>query len=261
MNPDHKPAPVYLWPELSSPKSAGEASLDEKGWYSDVKNPLIQPFLPDENTANGTGILICPGGSYRILDWVSHVERLANLFTPLGFAVLGLKYRVSEKIDSSVNALADIHRAIELIDEHAEEWNVVPKRLIGLGYSAGSNLLLRHACEEPMPEPSFKTALRRLPHVALLCCWPHHREPESYKIHTETSGVFICTTDEDEVAPTSFSQSIAERMTEAGIDVRISSYPHGGHMAFNFMKDGPNVDWTPAFLTWLRDKGLSSPAE
>ena len=257
MKTDGKTSPIFLWPELTSLETEGESILDENGWYRDVVNPLILPFLPDAEKANGSCILISPGGSYRILDWVSHVERLADLFTPLGYAVVGLKYRVSEREDSSGHALADLHRAIEVIHNHADDWKIDRSRLIGLGYSAGSNLLLRHACARSDDDAKGLSEPPRLPFIALLCCWPHQREPESYNISPKTSAVFFCTTDEDKVAPTLFSESIAEKMDNEGVQVTIKSFPQGGHLAFNFGEQGPAVDWTPAFFAWLRDHDLA----
>jgi acetyl esterase/lipase len=40
------------------------------------------------------------------------------------------------------DALEDLRRAIRLVIAHAGAWHIHPDRLVGLGYSAGSNLLL-----------------------------------------------------------------------------------------------------------------------
>jgi acetyl esterase/lipase len=247
-----------VWPEWSLQATTEEMNLDENGWYHGVTNPELRPFLPLPDRANGTCILICPGGSYQILDWVAHVERLAALFTPMGYAVVGLKYRVSASHDASADALADLRRAIEVIHTHADDWRINPDRLVGLGYSAGSNLLLNHACDvatEGGRGPSCATPAT-VPYMALLCLWPHNRGCDTYDVTADVSTVLLCATDEDDAAPSSFSQAIGESMKRVGVSVTTKVYPRGNHHAFNFEEDGPEVDWTPAFLNWLGENGL-----
>jgi acetyl esterase/lipase len=248
--------PIPLWSELINENTQIEDVPDEKGWLHNVSNPSVVPFLPPAEIANNTGILIAPGGSYRILDWVSHVERLAHFFNPLGYAVIGLKYRTCLSSNPvPTDALADLHRGISIVNSHAKEWHVDPERLVGLGYSAGSNLLLNHSCSNAEVYANGDK-ISYLPYMALLCLWPHDKGAEEYNISSKVPNVFLCTTEEDEVAPISFTHAIEEKMKQVGVNTTTQSYPKGGHNAFNFKENGPKVDWTPAFLKWLRGHGL-----
>ena len=244
---NNNPKPVLLWPEQQREALNERDNVDENGWYHNVVIPRLFPFLPPVEKGNGGCILICPGGAYRILDWVAHVERLAARFNPLGYAVVGLKYRTAvPNTDIPEKALADLRQALELIEEYADVWNINKQKIIGLGYSAGSNLLLNHVCT-----PISENTTVNLCGVALMCMWPNEKMDSDYTPLPDVPRAFVCTTAEDRTAPESFSRAISARMEKAGIEVTTHIYPKGDHIAFNFREDGPEVDWTPPFMKWL----------
>jgi acetyl esterase/lipase len=250
---------VLLWPDNEPDVQVEDDQLDEKGWYHHVSIPKLVPFVPSPEKANGACLLICPGGSYRILDWVSHVERLAALFVPLGYSVVGLKYRTSSpNNDVPELALSDLKQALNLLGTFAEKWNIDVNKIIGLGYSAGSNLLLNYTCDSKKKEEQPSVCLNdpKISYLALMCLWPNQRSSTDYSIEPVVENVFLCTTEEDKVGPASFSHSIGEKMTEKGVNVTTHFFPKGGHQALNFKENGPEVDWTPPFFQWLKDKGL-----
>jgi acetyl esterase/lipase len=244
--------PIDLWPDQALTPIT--ETVEDDGHVRHVAVPQVVPFLPPTGKANGTTILICPGGAYCLLDWTNHVERLARRFNPRGIAVVGVRYRTSPpSTNVPGDALEDLRRAIRIVVAHADRWNINPDRLVGLGYSAGSNLLLTHACTED--NLSDRNALcrgaARLGYLALLCLWPHDKPVSAYSIRPNPPGVFLCTTKEDSVAPAAFSDGIAAALRRAGGNADVTIFPKGDHLAFNFREDGPEVDWTPAFLAWL----------
>jgi acetyl esterase/lipase len=154
--------------------------------------------------------------------------------------------------------LEDLRRAIRLVIAHAGAWRIEPDRLVGLGYSAGSNLLLLHASSDDvlLNSDGLHQGEARLGHMALLCLWPHDKPVSAYSIRPDAPHAFLCTTEEDSVAPVAFSQGIAAALRQAGRDAEVTIFPKGDHLAFNFREDGPEVDWTPAFLDWLGRRNL-----
>ena len=250
-----------LWPDQAA-RSVVE-TVDGNGYVHNVAAPKVVPFLPSAGKANGTAILICPGGGYGILDWTCHVERLATRFNPEGIAVLGVRYRTSPpSTNVPGDALEDLRRAIRLVKAHAAQWHIRPERMVGLGYSAGANLLLMHACSEDamVNKDALHRGTARLNHLALLCLWPHDKPVSAYSIRPNPPSAFLCTTEEDTTAPVAFSQGIADAIREARGDADVTIFPKGDHLAFNFREDGPEVDWTPAFLAWLRRRGCWLPS-
>jgi len=249
--------PIDLWPHLALTPMA--ETVDENLYVRNVAVSQVVPFLPPAEKANGTAILVCPGGGYTLLDWTAHVERLARRFNPEGIAVIGVRYRTSPpSTNVPGDALEDLRRAIRIVIARAGAWRIHPDRLVGLGYSAGSNLLLVHAssADDLLNSDALHQGEARLGHMALMCLWPHDKPVSAYAIRPDAPHAFLCTTEEDPVAPVAFSQGIADALRQAGRDAEVAIFPKGDHLAFNFRETGPEVDWTPAFLAWLGRKGL-----
>lgn len=224
-------------PLRSDPDPGGEL-VDANGLLTRVGHPRLVPFLPPPGSGDGTAILVCPGGGYALLDWQSHVVRLAARLNPLGIGVLGLAYRTAPPSTRvPADALDDLQAAIALAQR---QWRI--RRLIGLGFSAGSNLLLRHAC----------TGAHGLHGLVLLCLWPHDRPVEAYAVQRDPPRTLLCVSEQDPVAPVAFARGIDAALRRAGGDSTLIVDPRGGHLAYNFRADGtPEVDWTPALLSWL----------
>jgi acetyl esterase/lipase len=251
--------PVFLWPNQALAATADTETVDDSGIVRCVSVPKVVPFLPPVNKAKGTAILVCPGGGYRLLDWTAHVERLAAHFTPKGIAVIGLRYRTTPPSNSTpADAVADLRRAVRVVYANSEEWNLDPDRVVGLGFSAGANLLLHYACDDDVSpnEDELRRGEARLGYLAFLCLWPYNKSADAYNIRPDAPSVFLCATEEDETAPVAFSQAIGDAMKRAGGDVELRVYAKGNHLAFNFREEGPEIDWTPVFLAWLKGKGL-----
>src|SRR5215204_1939622 len=57
-----------------------------------VTKPQIHVFLPPKEKANGTAVVICPGGGFNILAWDLEGTEVAEWLNSLGVAVAVLKY-------------------------------------------------------------------------------------------------------------------------------------------------------------------------
>ncbi|MFM5931437.1 MAG: alpha/beta hydrolase [Novosphingobium sp.] len=61
---------------------------------SNVSDPTLEVFLPKK--ANGTAIIIAPGGGMRILNYDSGGTQVARWLTARGYAAFVLKYRIRQ---------------------------------------------------------------------------------------------------------------------------------------------------------------------
>jgi acetyl esterase/lipase len=82
-------------------------------------------------------MIVSPGGAYSIVAIDLEGTEIAQWLNANGISALVLKYRVPNNRDG---ALQDIQRALSLARAHAAEWNIDPKRLGVIGFSAGGNL-------------------------------------------------------------------------------------------------------------------------
>src|SRR6266481_1128845 len=59
-----------------------------------VQKPTLTIFLPAKEKANGTAVIICPGGGYRILSFDMEGTAVAKRLNEWGIAAFVLKYRI-----------------------------------------------------------------------------------------------------------------------------------------------------------------------
>src|SRR6202048_1425106 len=55
--------------------------------------PSLPVFAPDRAKANGVGVIVCPGGAWRVLAWEHEGINPARWLTACGYTALLLKYR------------------------------------------------------------------------------------------------------------------------------------------------------------------------
>lgn len=106
--------------------------------------PTLTPHLPPAGKANGTAVLVVPGGGYAGCMWTYEGDDIAKWFAARGVAGFTLKYRRpvagKERIYDHTVPLADAKRAIRIIRSRAGEWQIKPDRIGALGFSAGGHL-------------------------------------------------------------------------------------------------------------------------
>lgn len=132
--PNSKP---YTTKEVWDPQPNGDSIVH----FTSV--PTLTIFLPDKSIANGTAVVICPGGGYWVTSIVKEGFAVAREFNKWGIAAFVLKYRVpndSSMIDKKIAPLQDAQRALQLVRMHAKEWNVDPSKVGIMGFSAGGHL-------------------------------------------------------------------------------------------------------------------------
>ena len=99
--------------------------------------PTLTPYLPAAEKANGTAIVICPGGGYGGL--AGHEgDGYATFLSDNGIACFVLKYRLGSRGYRHPVMMQDAQRAIRTVRANAEKYGV--KRVGVMGSSAGGHL-------------------------------------------------------------------------------------------------------------------------
>jgi acetyl esterase/lipase len=82
-----EPTEVLLWPK-GAPGAVGNETADK---------PLVTVFQPPAVKANGTAIVVCPGGGYGFLA-VGHEGRdVAKWLNSIGVTAFVLQYRIAPR--------------------------------------------------------------------------------------------------------------------------------------------------------------------
>ncbi len=121
---------IRLWPG-DAPEAKGKACVD---------TPTLTIFSPRAGAANGSAVVILPGGSYRILAGDLEGREVADWFTARGFRAFVLSYRLASNGYLLPVPLLDARRAIQTVRARARDYFIDPNRIVVIGFSAGGHL-------------------------------------------------------------------------------------------------------------------------
>ncbi|WP_158970589.1 alpha/beta hydrolase [Paraglaciecola sp. L3A3] len=118
-------------------------SIEVNKFLIDVTFPQLTAYMPAPEAANGTAVIICPGGGYKGVSIYAEGEQIAKRFNKIGVTAFVLKYRtpLDETMQNkSVGPLQDIQQAISVVRQNSQEWNINPNKVGVMGFSAGGHL-------------------------------------------------------------------------------------------------------------------------
>jgi len=236
-----------------------------------VSNPTLTAFLPDEGKANGTAIIVAPGGAFHILSIDSEGYAVAKWLNSRGIAAFVLKYRLVKSetenpIAELMPLMADFKKldeinapvvqmanqdgltAVKYVREHAAEFGIEPDRIGFMGFSAGATLTLsvvQTATDENRPD--FVAPIYPYENAILGSAIPEERTP-----------VFIAAASDDELGLALHSVDIYTKWLNAKQPAELHMYEKGGH-GFGMQKKNTTSDhWISDFETWLKFQKLIS---
>jgi len=245
-------------------ENAPPEQIGANGRFENVSVPAISVFLPPKEKSTGRALLVCPGGSYRVLDWNTHVIETARYFNERGVAVIGLKYRTSPpnqitKTDRGI-PLADLKRAVRLVRHHAADWNLDPHQIGVLGFSAGANLAVTLASAFDEGDARAADPVERLscrPDFVIACSTWHWGDKTSpFTFPQNTPPVFLVHASDDRIAPLELPLAIKGQLETLGLPVHLEVYPEGGHAVAHLVprrveQNFPATKWPEALATFL----------
>lgn len=159
---------IPLWkngaPGFENRKDEPEEAKDY--WIKNINNPTVTVFFPPAGIANGTAVLICPGGGFRLLVFKAEGLDPAKFLNKLGITAIILKYRLPREPNSAytldVQPAEDAYRAMRLVRSHAKEWKIDVNRLGMLGFSAGGEVVDAIAYKTGEGNPNASDPVDRL---------------------------------------------------------------------------------------------------
>jgi acetyl esterase/lipase len=261
------PPEISLWPS-GAPGSEGKTAKEvvaksasgELSVWS-IHNPSLTPYLPPKEKANGTAILVIPGGGHRNLAITHEGYNVAEWLSERGIAAFVLKHRLARETNSTyqieLESLADTKRALRLIRSRAGQWNIDPNRVGAIGFSAGGELVNLVCARFDEGKPDATDPIERQP------CRPNFQGliyPGRSGDIQPTNGfppVFLaCSyTDRKDIA-----EGLAEaylRFKRAGVPAELHIYSSGGHgFGLRASNHKPVGAWSARFDEWLADSGF-----
>ena len=238
---------------------------DDLRRVSNVVKPVLIPYLPPAGRANGTAMIVAPGGGFRILAIDHEGHEVARWLNSLGVTAFVLKYRVMRTGDEASKnpavaaerrkqaiamGVADGEEAVRLVRKRAAEWKINPQRIGIMGFSAGGWVTVGVTLTaDPAARPNFSAPI--YPAV----------QPE-LNIPAGAPPLFMVHADDDTtVPPSKTSVRLYNAYKDAKLPVEMHIYSKGGH-GFGMRKKNLPVDtWTDRLREWLDVQGLLKPAQ
>jgi acetyl esterase/lipase len=234
-----------------------------------VSNPTLSIFRPPSDKNNGTAVLVFPGGGYNILANDLEGTEVCQWLNSLGVTAVLVKYRVPRRggLEKHAAPLQDAQRAMGLVRQHASEWEIDPKRIGVIGFSAGGHLaaaLSANCKERTYSSVDSADTLSCRPDFALLI-YPAYltKTNELTKLSTEVEvttnhpPTFLVMAEDDPVhVENVLSYSLALKQAKVSFELHV--YPSGGHGYGLRRTEKMVTTWPDRAADWLRSRGLLS---
>src|SRR5262245_16227144 len=258
---------IPLWPNgapgFEDRKDVPE--IKETFYIRNIHNPSLTAFLPSAEKANGTAVVICPGGAHRFLTIDAEGNSPARFLSDLGVAAFVLKYRLGRDdkspypvYDIEKHAREDAHRSIRLIRSRAEQWKVDPNRIGILGFSAGGEVVSLAAFGASAGNADAADPIDRLsgrPDFLVYVYPGSVGIPDT--VPKDAPPAFLCVAADDRGASRSIDR-LYQKYRESGAPVEAHIFAKGGH-AFGFgarSKLASINHWPDRLIEWMSDGGL-----
>jgi acetyl esterase/lipase len=159
---------IKLWPNGApgSESRKDEAETHPHPWsIANIYNPSLTVYTPPDGTANGTAVIIAPGGGHTELVVESEGTEPAKFFNSLGITAFVLRYRLFREKGSGLtfdkDTRADTYRAMRLVRSRASEWGIDPNKIGMIGFSAGGENLNLAAFGPGLGDPAASDPIDR----------------------------------------------------------------------------------------------------
>ncbi len=245
-----------------------------------VVTPTLTAYLPERSKANGTAIIICPGGGFRFHSWQTEGTMVAEWLQKRGVAAFVLKYRlvdtgateaefqtnmaaffkslteatnsgkparkaVSDPVTTQVIAFAseDGRQAIRTVRQRAAEWGIAPNRVGIMGFSAGGMVTSQAVLKyDAESRPNFAAPIYGAPF-------------DEIAVPKDAPPLFIlCAADDSLMADESLRLYTQWKTAKCSAELHL--YSKGGH-GFGMRPQGLPIDhWIERFGEWLQVQGL-----
>jgi acetyl esterase/lipase len=246
-------------------------AIQQDDFVINIAVPRMYKYLAPTDKANGTAVLICPGGGYFGVSAVKEGEEIARWFNQLGVSAFVLYYRMPN--GHTEIPLKDAQTALQIIRNRVKEWNLNKHKIGIMGFSAGGHLASTVGThfKTKFQRPDFMvlaypvvTMKKELTHSGsrenLLGKNPTKEQVELYsnelQVTKNTPPTFIVHSLDDGAVPIANSEQLLKALQDHKVPAELYKFDVGGH-GFGMRKHGiPADNWPELLKTWLQARKL-----
>jgi acetyl esterase/lipase len=237
-----------------------------------VNRPTLTPYLPAKGTATGAAVIVAPGGGFMVLSMKNEGVDVARWLADRGVAAFLLKYRVNPTPANDAEmtahmakvmgamataprgqpppvftmALDDAQQALRLVRSRAAEWQVDPKRVGMIGFSAGAMTTLQTALRnDPVARADFIATI--------------YGSLSTVQVPANAPPLFVAIAADDPLLGGG-DFGLIKAWREAKAPVELHYFERGGH-GFGMRHQSTTSDlWAEQFYAWMKARGLFAAA-
>jgi len=242
---------------------------DQDEWVKDghkihqIATPRIDLYLPSDCRKACPVLLSIPGGGYKYVSSGNEGVDVATFFCPRGIAVAVLKYRLPNGHENI--PLADACRAMEMLRDSAEAWNLKADKIGVMGFSAGghltASLCTKYTSEKARPDygilvypvicadstiwhkGSFLQLLGENPSPEQFAAWSIDQH-----VTNQTPPCLVVACEDDKTVPVENSIRMYEALRQQQVETELVLVPEGKH-GWGFSRQFPKRDLVDAAIT------------
>lgn len=261
-------------------KKGDKENLDRIAY---VQDPTIEVRLPSPQSATGQAVVICPGGGYGVLAYDWEGIDAANYLNAHGIAAIVLKYRLPEDASNEIphlSPLLDAKRAMRLVRSRASEWQIDPKQIGIMGFSAGGHAASTLGTRFDEGDAKSTDPIERLssrpdfmiliyPVITMKQDFTHQGSRKNLigeaptdeliehysnelQITPQTPPTFLVHSSNDKSVPVQNSLNFYNSLLENKVPAEMHLYPYGGHGFSLAIGQGRLSDWPARCIEWIK---------
>jgi acetyl esterase/lipase len=231
---------IFLRPDLPQSQEEFIGPNDTERRIRKVTSPTLHVFLPRK--ANGSAIVVAPGGGFRHLAIDKEGTDVARWLNTLGVAAFVLQYRVTlaDRAAGEKASAEDGLLAMKTVRSRAAEWKLDSKRIGIAGFSAGGYVATAVAMStDPATRPDFAIPI-------------YPAAPKELAVPANAPPLFLAMAHDDRLHPLDNGVRIYSAWKRAGASAELHVFARGGH-GFGIRKSGaPTDSWTDRLEEWMR---------
>jgi acetyl esterase/lipase len=277
--------PLYPGSIPNSKSTPDEEYSEQKDGISivyKISRPTLSIFLAPKKKANGTAVIIVPGGGYWVNASSHEGTDVARKFNEMGVTAFVLKYRIPNDAtmeNREIGPLQDAQQALKVVRERAAEWHVDTARIGIMGFSAGGHLAAcagTHFAAPVIPDaggtnlrPDFMILIYpvisfqdSVGHIGsrdqLLGKTPSSEKKNYYsnelQVTAQTPPTFLVHAGDDTVVIPENSIRFYQSLLRNQVPAEMHLYPKGGH-GFGMNNPTTGDRWMDRCQNWMRAGG------
>ena len=244
------------------------------GFARNVTVATLTPFLPDPAKANGTAVIVAPGGGFTTLSMQNEGWDVARALAAKGVAAFVIKYRLNQTpqdltaYDRSMRErfsgstppprpkpeemmaglapqIADARAAFALIRRRAAEWHVDPNRIGMVGFSAGAMLTMATTLSGGDAKPAFIGNI--------------YGPLAPVSVPADAPPMFVALAADDPLFGNS-GFGLIDSWRSAKRPVEFHLFEQGGHGFGMYQKPTTSTGWFDEFVRWMDMHGYLKAA-